>query len=87
MTIVPTVPLMFLVSVAVSLRCFGDSSAHGASGVLEITILFPGCPWFPSVFLCCVLVTLVPDIFVSTGVSVRCLVNSVCCPPIVLGII
>ena len=47
MTIVPTVPLMFLVSVAVSLRCFGDSSAHGASGVLEITI-----SWVSLVSIC-----------------------------------
>ena len=59
MTMVPTVPLVFLVSVAaskmhfgdsspgsaslslltvtVSVRCFGDSSAYSASGVLGVS--------------------------------------------------
>ena len=34
MTVVPAVPLVSLVSVAVFVRCFGDSSACSASGVL-----------------------------------------------------
>ena len=33
MTVVPAVPMVSLVSVAVSVRCFGDSSAYSASSV------------------------------------------------------
>ena len=34
MTVVPSVPMVSLVSVAVTVKCFGDSSACSASGVL-----------------------------------------------------
>ena len=33
---VPAVPLVSLVTVAVSVRCFGDSSTHSTSGVLGV---------------------------------------------------
>ena len=38
MTLVPVVPLVSLVSVAVSVRLFGDSGACSASGVLGIHV-------------------------------------------------
>ena len=38
MTVVPIVPMESLVSVAVSVRCFGDSSAYSTSGVLGVCI-------------------------------------------------
>ena len=40
MTIVPTVSLVSLVSLAVSVRCFGDSSASSVSGVLGCEVLW-----------------------------------------------
>ena len=36
MTIVPAVPLVSLVSLAVSVRCFGDHSPRSAYGVLGV---------------------------------------------------
>ena len=38
MTVVPVVPMVSLVSVNVSVGCFGDCSACSASGVLGVTI-------------------------------------------------
>ena len=38
MTVVPVVPLVSMVSIAVSVRCFGDSSAYSVSGVLGICV-------------------------------------------------
>lgn len=52
-----------MVSVGISLWCFGDRGAYSASGVLV----------YPLVFLCGGLVTMVPlESLVSIGTSVRC---------------
>ena len=36
MTVVPIVPLVSTVSLAVFVRCFGDSSAYSVSGILGV---------------------------------------------------
>ena len=53
MILVPVVPLVSLVSVCVSVKCFGDSGACGAPCVFGIHCCFlrccgaPGwCPWY-----------------------------------------
>ena len=40
MTVVPVVPLVSLVSVAVSVKCCGDSGACSASGALGVRCCF-----------------------------------------------
>ena len=40
MTVVPAVPLVSLVSVVVSVRCFGDNGACSAPGVLGVCCCF-----------------------------------------------
>ena len=41
----PAVPLVPLVSVAVSVRCFGDSGACSAPGVLGVRLCFSEMLW------------------------------------------
>ena len=65
MCLVSLVPLVSLVSVAVSVRCFGDSSACSASGVIGVSSCISEV----------LLVTIVPEVpmvsLVFVAVSIR----------------
>ena len=45
MTVVPAVPLVSSVSIAVSVRCFGDSGACGAPGAPGVCSCFCAMLW------------------------------------------